>query len=117
VAWVVAPEQQWIGLQSPSRLELLKRRMIAELAAVMSEMGDQSKPPAGRQAVFVLNIGIVAGEGDFTPSRKTARWGRRLHPIAQKSRSGDPGACAPQIGYAYIPRSLMVCATRLIASM
>jgi hypothetical protein len=55
-----------------------------------------------------LNIGIVAGEGDFTRSRKTARWGRRLHPIAQKSRSGDPGACAPQIGYAYIPRSLMV---------
>jgi hypothetical protein len=56
---------------------------------------DQRKPPAGRQAVFVLNIGIVAGEGDFTPSRKTARWGRRFHPIPQKSRSGDPGASTP----------------------
>jgi hypothetical protein len=104
VAWVVAPEQQWISLQSPSRSESLKRRMIAELAAVMSEMGqDQSKPPAGRQAVFVLNIGIVAGEDDFTPSRKTARCrGRRLRST---------------FCYAYIPRSLMVCATRLIASM
>lgn len=46
----------------------------------MSEMRqDQNKPPAGRQAVFILNIGIVAGEGDVTPSCKTARCrGRRL---------------------------------------
>jgi hypothetical protein len=36
---------------------------------------------------------------------------------AQKQRALEIRRCAPKFGYAYIPRSLMVCATRLIASM
>jgi hypothetical protein len=68
-----------------SSSQLLKQLMIAEIAALKDEMWaqDQTKPPATGQAVFVLNIVIVAGEGTSTPSR------------AKTTRSGDPGACAP----------------------
>jgi len=69
----------------PSSSQLLKQLMIAEIAILKNEMWaqDQTKPPATRQAVFVLNIVIVAGEGTSTPSR------------AKTTRSGDPGTCAP----------------------
>jgi len=61
----------------------LKQLMIGDCYFKSELRAAQSKPPAGGQAVFVLNIVIVAGEGTSTPSR------------AKTTRSGDPGAGAP----------------------
>ena len=52
-----------------SSSQLLKQLMIAEIATLKNEMWahDQTKPPTTGQAVFVLNIVIVAGEGACAP--------------------------------------------------